>query len=594
MVEPLTAGIVPHQVDSPYSNMVIYDLAGHQQYFSSHSACLESISLDSPAIFLLLQDLTKNTDIISKEVYYWSSMIDGVCHKCPHKSSVIVVGTHVDLLTSEQQTTKLNHLGSIARKAISHQTVVDIIALNLKKIYSGGMNLFGELLYRTNKDVLTMSPPIVMMCHLMLAFLKEKLPPDMHAISLSDLLLHLEADQDKAINPDTTAVVPLLKTLSEKGLVVFIPFEDNRSSWVVLRKESILKKVNGALFADQSLKEYAHLASNTGIIPTTIIKSTFPEYNVDMITRFMVHFEIGQAVDLSQIITNMAPESPTCSDLLYIPALISVDRPSSATVPNNSFRWSESVKFIDQFFTPRFHHVLLYRLPIQFALPTAQTTSFHSHPFNHRCDVWSRGLMWLSETGVTAMVEMSESFQSISLTISFPKKTDPKYLELAQSVREVIRKTHQEFCPHLEVLEMVSYPPVDSSDPSNDTRIELSSLKEALLKNRTHVVDMSGKKLVAIADWEEPHLSYLVGGELLLRVYSACNSPLLYFAASAVVCHVVPPAEGQYSLSVLFYSSLCIHPLHAHDVLEGMYKLCMYTTCWVKYMRPIAMYYNIH
>ena len=523
MIEPLTAGIVPHQVDSPYSNMVIYDLAGHHQYFSSHSACLEAISLDSPAIFLLLQDLRKESDVISKEVYYWSSMIDGVCHKCPQKSSVIVVGTHVDLLTSEQLKKNMSHLGSIARKAISHQTLVDIIAVNLTKIYSGGMNLFGDLLYRTNKDVLSMSPPISMVCHLMLAFLKEKLPPDMHAISLYDLLLRLEADQDRAINPDITAVVPLLKTLSEKGLIVFIPNEDPHCSWVVLRKESILKVVNGALFADQSLKEYAHLASNTGIIPTANIKSAFPKYNVGMITQFMIHFEIGQAVDLSQIITNMAPEDSTSSDLLYIPALISIDRPNSATVPNNSFRWSETVKFIDQFFTPRFHHILLYRLPIQFALPAAQTTSFHSHPFNRRCDVWSRGLMWLSETGVTTMVEMSESFQSISLTISFPNKTYPKYLELAHSVREVIKNTRQEFCPHLDVLEVVSCPPVDSSDPSNDTRVELSSLKEALLEKRTHVVDMSGKKRVGIADWEEPYLAYLVGGELLLRVYLAYN-----------------------------------------------------------------------
>ena len=64
------------------------------------------------------------------------------------------------------------------------------------------------------------------------------------------------------------------------------------------------------------------------------------------------------------------------------------------------------------------------------------------------------------------------------------------------TIREVIKKTRQEFCPHLEVLEVVSCPPVDSSDPSNDARVELSSLKEAFLEKRTHVVDMSGKKLV--------------------------------------------------------------------------------------------------
>ena len=527
-MEPLTAGIIPHHIDSPYSNMVIYDLAGHHQYFSSHSACLEAISLDSPAVFLLLQDLRKNPDVIIKEVYYWSTMIDGVCHKCPQKSSIIVVGTHADLLTPEQLKEKMSHLGLIARKVINYQKLIDVIAVNLTKIYSGGMDQLKDLLYGTNKDVLSMSPPISMMCHLLLAFLMEKLPPDMHAICLSDLLVHLEADQDKAIHPDNTTVVPLVKTLSEKGLIVFIPNEDPHSSWVVLQKESILKKVNGALFADQSLKEYAHLASNTGIVPTAIIKSTFPEYDVDMITQFMVQFEIGQIVDISQINTNMAPEGSAISGLgplLFIPALVNVDRPSSALVLNNSFRWSVVVKSTNQFFTPRFHHVLLHRLPLEFALPAAQTTSLQSHPFNRRCDVWNRGLMWLSETGVATMVEMSESFQSISLTMFSPNKTDPKYLELAHSVREVIKNTRQEFCPHLEVFEVVSCPPIDSSDPSNDTRVELHLLKKALLEKYAHIVDMNGMKSVALDEWKvmEPNLPYLVGGELLQKVYCKCN-----------------------------------------------------------------------
>ena len=106
MVEPLTAGIIPHQVDSPYSNMVVYDLAGHHQFLSRHSACLEAISLHNPAIFLLLQDVTKDSETMAKEVRYWSTMIDNVCHKCPQKSLVIVVGTHGDLLKSKQLTKK--------------------------------------------------------------------------------------------------------------------------------------------------------------------------------------------------------------------------------------------------------------------------------------------------------------------------------------------------------------------------------------------------------------------------------------------------------------------------------------------------------
>ena len=245
-----------------------------------------------------------------------------------------------------------------------------------------------------------------------------------------------------------------------------------------------------------------------------------------MIAQFIVHFEIGQVVDLSKIKTNMAPEGSTSSDLgplLFIPALVSIDRPSSATVPNNRFCWFVSVKS-DQFFTPRFHHVLLHRLPLEFALPDSKTTS---QPLNRLCDVWSRGIKWLSEAGVTTIVEMSESFQAISLTMSSPNKASFKYIELSYSVREVIKKARQEFCPYLEVLEVVSCPPECSSDHSIDTRVELSRLRKAILENETHVVDVSGKKSVAINGWKkiEPRLSSLVEGELLQRgcTYCTCN-----------------------------------------------------------------------
>ena len=544
--------------------MIIYDLAGHHQFFSSHSGYLEAISLNSPAIFLLLQDVRKDFETMVKEVRYWSTMIDNVCHK---KSSVIIVGTHADQLESKQQIKqKQSDLDTVFKMAASHQTLVTVTTLNLKNIYSEAMDQFQDLLYSTNIDVLSMSPPISMMCHMMLAFLKERLPPDMHAILLSDLLkiMHLETDQDKFINLDITAVIPLLETLSERGLIIFIPSKDPNSSWVVCKTESIIKEVNGALFADELLKKSTGLASKTGLISKEVLKNAFPHYNCDMITQFMVHFEIGQEVDLSQIKTIMVPDGSTSSDLplLFIPALVGNRQRSTATDPNNGslFCWSETVKNTSQFFTPRFHHVLLHRLPLEFALPEAQTTSPHSQPLNHLCDVWSRGIKWLSETGVTTVVEMSESFQAISLTMSSPNKTSPKYLELAHSVRKVIKKARQDFCQHLEVLEVVSCPPECSSDHSTDTHVELSRLRKAILDKETHVVDLNGKKSVAIDEWKkmEPYLSYLVAeGELLQSRCRYCTCKrLLCCAASTFPGQVLPLVEGQYLLSMLFSDSL--------------------------------------
>ena len=537
-MEPLTAGIIPHQVDSPYSNMVVYDLAGHHQYFSSHSACLEAISLNSPAIFLLLQDLSKDPETMTKEVYYWSIMIDGVCHMCPQQSSVIVVGTHADLLTPKQLKEQISRLQSIAKMAISHQILVHVLALNLTKIYSGEMEQFKHLLYGVIKNVLSMSPPISMMCHMLLAFLRERLPSNIDALSLFDLIGHLErhrddtSDQDNLIDPDASNIIPLLKTLSEKGLILFIPSDNQFNSWIVLHKESILKKVNGALFADPSLKEYICVASNTGIVPKAVIQEIFLKYNIEMITQFMIHFELCQSVDLSQVDTNMAPKGSSSSDLgplFFFPALVNVEKPSSATVPSNSFCWSLIVdKSSNRLFTTRCLHVLLRRLPSEFALPAVQATPSH---LNRRCDVWSRGLKWLSNPGVTTIVEMSETFQSLSLAMSSHDKTDPKYLELAHAVLTVIKKACQDFCPHLEVLEVISCPPEASSDHSDDTQLELSALKQALEGGEKYAVDVSGQKHVMIDKWMtlEPCLPYLVKGEGIVRCDYANN---ICFAAS--------------------------------------------------------------
>ena len=518
MVEPLTAGIIPHQVDSPYSNMVIYDLAGHHQYFSSHSACLEAISLNSPAIFLLLQDIRKDSEAITKELYYWSTMMDGVCHKCPQPSQVIVVGTHADLLTPQERSRKLSYLQSVAKTAIVHQKLVKVVSLNLTKMYRDEMDQLMSLLHETNKEVLSMCPSISMMCHMILAFLKERLPPNMDAIILSDLHDRITADKDNLIGSDISNIISHLWTLSEKGLISYIPAIPHLSSWIVLRKEAILKRVNGALFADPCLKEYAHIASNTGIICRAVLEKTFPEYNVDMITQFMIHFELCQVVDLSIVDTNMAPEglpSPDLGPYYFYPALVRVERPSDAVVPNNSFGWSMIVRSPYQFFTPRFLHVLLRRLPFEFALHKAQTNSH----LNRRCDVWSRGMKWLSETGVTTVVEMNESLQSISMITSYLNRKHHKYLELAQSVISFIKEAHQGFCPHVEVLEAISCPPEASSDYSDDTKVELSLLEKAILGGNETVVDTSGQNCVVIGEWMkiEPCLPNLVGGEAIGR-----------------------------------------------------------------------------
>ena len=56
-IECHTAGIIPLHVDSKVKNvgnMVIYDFAGQQEYYSSHAAVLECVIKNSTAIFVCI------------------------------------------------------------------------------------------------------------------------------------------------------------------------------------------------------------------------------------------------------------------------------------------------------------------------------------------------------------------------------------------------------------------------------------------------------------------------------------------------------------------------------------------------------------
>ena len=141
---------------------------------------------------------------------------------------------------------------------------------------------------------------------------------------------------------------------------------------------------------------------------------------------------------------------------------------------------------------------------------------------------------------MTTIVEMSESFQSISMTTSYLDRKHPKYLEWAHSVISFIKEAHQGFCPHVEQLEVITCPPEAISDRSDGTKVELSLLRKAIHGEDGTVLDMSGQKCVVIGEWMkiEPCLPYLVGGEAIGRCgYMWVTSPL---SCSVYFCGHLP------------------------------------------------------
>ena len=519
-VKLLTAGIVPHVIKSAKANMMLFDLAGHHEYYSCHCAILEAISL-SPSTFLLLVNLLLDLKDITAQLYYWCAMIGDVCHKCPQESSIIVVGTHADGITDRGKLESLGvAIGRVACDANKKHTFAGFIALNGTALHGGEAERFMCVLNDTNGGVNARCPAISLTSHVTLAFLNDRIPAELDAITLSHLMTLLSEEEPKVLPTEASEIIPHLKTLSDKGFIVFLESAVG-DSWIVVRPEALLEKVNGVLFAPSFFKEHLPIASNTGVIPVGVLQQCFaePTFNIDMIVQFLKLFELCVPITLTNIDTNMtvvvSPNTPSTDlgPLLFFPACVSAeDMPPSVVIPQKGFCWLICTADSNQFFSTRCLHVLSSRLADGFALPVVKPGLIAGQKqYNRRCHVWRRGICWNNKSGITTVVRMEDNFRCLSCTMATSEGCNPAYLLL---VIKVIKEACEEFCPSVSVVDMITCPPEATSDHTSAT-VELSLLREVIHDNGNTLTDTTGLKQVLLREWRktEPLLLQLLGIE---------------------------------------------------------------------------------
>ena len=523
--KPLTAGIIPYNIQSQHGNMVLYDMAGQPEYYTSHCACIEAISLSSPAIFLSLVDVSlKQADII-KQIHYWSTMISSVCSKCPHPSVVIVVGTHVDKVQKKDLLCRTNIIEDLAKTIFNNQHYRGFIALDATARFSDNMKRFIGVLSESNDTVVQQSPVISTDCHILYAFLQQRVPSD-QVITISYFLSELQADKTNVLPTETSTMIPLLTTLSAKGLILFILNKRNLDeSWIVVQKNMLLERVAGVLFAPKTFGEYRALASNTGLVPITKITECFPDLDAHMLVQFLSQLKLChlvdntlKIVDTSQTSLDLTRDSTGSHYSLFFPSLIDLERPASfdPTYINTkgSFGWLMHTKKEHQFFHNRFLHVLMLTL-INACDGTEALCNPLLQSLNRQCIVWSTGMCWNNEHGVTILFDVVEQFRSLYVAVTFPGL---QYQEL--TILYDIRKTFSQFCSSIDVEELVIDPRQvytlfnKGVMPSSLPCVEISKLKNAILSKSDGVCDFKGN-VVAIVEWirAESHLPKLIGIE---------------------------------------------------------------------------------
>ena len=458
-VECLTAGIIPLHVESKvkeFGNMVIYDFAGQQEYYSSHTAVLDCIMRNSAAIFLCIVDLSKCIENISESLHYWISFIENSCMTVQGSSRMIIIGSHADLLTLQELKKKSSLVKSIGQSRLKQLSYGGFISMDCRLSKTKDARHFFSLLSTSQRYVQASQPNVSFHCLMLYGFLHSKLRKT--GCTLQDLTTALTFD-NYLCSLSSTELKLALTTLSDKGLIMFIKNQENaNSSWVIVEKEALLRKVNGTLFAPNHFKQYHQFASNTGIVSMTTLQELFPQHSLEMLVGYLENMEFCHPIDPSALQdTNLKStiEGPcSVADYLFFPGLIKENQPDNLPLPR--FGWCLGCSTPSQYFTTRFLHVLLLRLAFTFPLASEHLPPSSSlSGLNRKCLVWRNGIFWKSVSGVSTTVEIVDCNRWIIVLVSNKSRESA---EICSSVIRIVLNLQQELCRTLSVCECLISP----------------------------------------------------------------------------------------------------------------------------------------
>ena len=460
-VECLTAGIIPLHVESKVNkldNMVIYDFAGQQEYYSSHAAVLERIMKNSAAIFLCIVDLSQHMDKISESIHYWISFIENACSSAQGSSHVIIVGSHADLVKSSQELKEKSSLvEDIAKSRVKQQlTYGGFERMDCRLSKTKEARHFRSLLSTSQQAILSSQPSMSLYCHVLYAFLRTKLRRA--SCTLKELTTALFLENDYFYR--SSLITESLTSLNDKGLILFLQNQEHpKSRWVVVvEKEALLREVNGTLFAPYHFKQYCQVASNTGIVPIATLEELFPQYSSEMLVGCLESMEFCHPVDMSTLhATNLKATLSfplTGANYLFFPSLVKEHRPDD--LPSPRFGWCLGCSDPHQYFSNRFLHVLLLRLA--FTFPLASEYRSLSPPLNgleRKCKVWRNGIYWKSVTRVSTIVEIVDLNRWVIVLVSVKTR---EAAQVCSSVIRMILDLQHQLCSAVSTCECLISP----------------------------------------------------------------------------------------------------------------------------------------
>ena len=107
-VDEKTAGIIPHEIISKsLGRVILYDFAGHREYYAGHDALLRNSVGTSPSVVMVVVDVRDEEGKVRATVEYWLEFLAQQNYDGNSQPHLLLIGSHVDKISSSDASSRL-------------------------------------------------------------------------------------------------------------------------------------------------------------------------------------------------------------------------------------------------------------------------------------------------------------------------------------------------------------------------------------------------------------------------------------------------------------------------------------------------------
>ena len=497
-VDAKTAGIVTKDIISKsLGRVTVYDLAGHSEFYASHDTALRSALAGSPSsIIVLVADMRGGGKLFEAAILKWCSFAENLYEESTDNLPfLIIVGSH------EDSSSKANSIACqqvIARLQKSDSFISfrfkSFVSLDCRYSVSRHMEELRAILTDCSQ-LLKQEELLSFREHCFLISVLD-MYRDVPAVTVKEVIAKSLETAKSSSSPqyflptDATTMDDICSQMNKRGNILYLSnSECPENSWIVLKKDILLQRVTGSVFAPKDFKEHASIATGTGIVSISKLTAYFPDIDTDLIVSFMCHLQFCLVVIDPDILKQLtvSGDHSECERFLFFPSLVTIKAPVGVWGPGVEFTyqstWILQCHNPDQFFPSRFLHLVIHRLSFSFAM--ASNTTSNQVSIQTKCTVWKDGIFWISLTGVNVIAQFTNG-NRLTVLIGTRVDCELRGVRLRSKIISTVLKARKDCCPKLPVDEF--FAKVDcSSDPLTDERnieelVEITDISKSVVK----------------------------------------------------------------------------------------------------------------